>query len=457
MSHQADLDSVFNTRIEPKAPEVLIYSSADSPRLRYVCGFIFNHVLAVNFRITSNEDELSALTSAGINYSEKIISGTVQIIPHSLLFEKGVSGGHPDAVTKENKIWFFETKNSDNTVFHFDIFSAVFYFISRYEEWQNIQKDQHGRFEAKESLLFKHKFHLKPVVDHWILELRTYMRSVFPDFKFPDKKFRLISTIDVDNLYAYKAKGFTRILGATLKDLSKFDFKNLAQRLSVLSGRSPDPFDVYDEVSVFCKENEIPLFFFFLFHTGTRYDRTVDPASEAFKKVFEVLKKNKAIIGLHPSYNAAFTGGMLENELKSLISQADEKITLSRQHFLRFDIKTTPNLLLQCDIKTDFSMGFASMPGFRAGTSHPFSYYDFDKESETELLFVPFCGMDGAYFVYDTVNPDDAFQSLLDLALEVKKTQGYFISVFHERTFSNHLYPGFGPLYKKLHVKLKEL
>lgn len=457
MPQHTDLKNIFNTETALKAPLFLIYSPAVSVRLRYVCDFIFNRVLHVNFKITTDVNEFENRSTPGINYSEKKIHGAVQIIPQSLLFETGISTLQPEPFIKENRIWFFETESSDKSVFHFDIFCAVFYFISRCEEWQEVEKDQHERFETKASLLFKPKFHLKPVVDHWILELKAHLESVYPNVIFPEKKFRFVSTIDVDNLYAYKSKGFIRTLGAALKDLLKLDLKNLGQRLSVLSGRSSDPFDVYEEVSTFCLEKQIPLVCFFLFRTGTRYDRTVDPGSGAFKKVFEVLKKNKAMIGLHPSYDAAFKEGMLAGELENLSLQANEKINLSRQHFLRFDIKTTPKLLLRCGITTDFSMGFASTPGFRAGTSHPFKYYDFETETETELLFVPFCGMDGAYFVYDTISPDAAFQSLMDLAIEVRKTKGYFISVFHERTFSNHLYPGFGPLYKKLYVKLKEL
>jgi hypothetical protein len=102
-------------------------------------------------------------------------------------------------------------------------------------------------------------------------------------------------------------------------------------------------------------------------------------------------------------------------------------------------------------------MGYASAPGFRAGTSYPFHYFDFSKEQAADLLFLPFCAMDGAYYVYTNKNPEDAFNSLFSLAKEIKNTGGFFVTVFHERSFSNHLYPGFGSLYKRLHLRLKEL
>lgn len=102
-------------------------------------------------------------------------------------------------------------------------------------------------------------------------------------------------------------------------------------------------------------------------------------------------------------------------------------------------------------------MGFASTAGFRAGTSHPFFYYDFNEEAGGSLLMVPFCAMDGAYTVYGKTGPGQAQQELLELARETARVNGFFISVFHERSFSDHLYPGFGTLYKNLHLQLKEL
>ena len=235
------------------------------------------------------------------------------------------------------------------------------------------------------------------------------------------------------------------------------DFKNIAQRFLVLFNLKPDPFDVYEEISKFCLENNVPSFWFFLFRSGTTFDRTIDPKSSAYQKVFNYLKSNKAHIGLHPSYNTSVNADLLNEEVKNLTNKSGENVLYSRQHFLRFNIKTTPQELTKNGIVADFTMGYASVPGFRAGTSFPFYYYDFHLEKEQNLLMVPFCVMDGAFTIYQDTSPDKALETMLDLAKEVKKVNGFFISVFHERTFSNHLYKGFGTLYKNLHLKLKQL
>jgi hypothetical protein len=300
------------------------------------------------------------------------------------------------------------------------------------------------------------KYHLKPVVDIWINEFIALV-GTFGAVTLEKPRFTVMSTIDVDNLFAFKAKGLLRTAGAMVKDLLKGEGHSFISRLKVLAGKIPDPFDVYDDVSAFCESNQIPLVYFFLFRNGSRYNRTVNPRSGAFLKVFEKIKAHRGAIGLHPSYNTLVDKSLLREEVNRLSSRLMAPVLFSRQHYLRFDIRSTPKLLMECGIIADFTMGYASQPGFRAGTSFPFHYYDFEKEEETKLLFVPFCAMDGAYMVYEKYTPESALLSMMTLAREIKKTNGFFITVFHERTFYDHLYKGFGTLYKKLYGQAKQL
>lgn len=433
---------------------VTVYAEQKTARLDYVCGFIFGGVLNVRYKIISDTEAFDKSQELKINYSNQEIKDVFQVLPAGLLSEKTIQEKKPEPLIKNDKIWFYATSAGDLS---FDIFSAVFYFISRYEEWQSFEADRHGRFEAAASLLYKYKSHLKPVVDLWVMELAEGLKRFYPETKFPERKFRIISTIDVDNLYAYRSKGFIRTAGACAKDLLKGDFKNLGERMRVLQGKKKDPFDIYEEVSDLCFEHKIPLLYFFLFRTGTTYDRTVNPESGSFQAVFKSLKANHALIGIHPSYDASVKKDLMSHETKNLSKKAGEPITCSRQHFLRFDIRSTPASLIENGIELDFSMGFASAPGFRAGTSLPFYYYDFNAEKQSELLFVPFCVMDGVYTIYEHISADPALREMLALASEIKKVNGLFISVFHERSFSDHLYPGFGTLYKNLHSQLKAL
>jgi hypothetical protein len=62
--------------------------------------------------------------------------------------------------------------------------------------------------------------------------------------------------------------------------------------------------------------------------------------------------------------------------------------------------------------------------------------------------------MDGVWSVYGNADTATALRELEALAEDIRRQKGIFMSVFHERSFSDHLYPGFGTLYKKLHSGL---
>lgn len=436
-------------------PGILVYCEKPGPRLYYTFDFIFKRVLKCHYQLTDNETEYKTHEGVRINYSNREFPG-YKIVPDGLLNETHLRSGHPEAIHKNGQIYFFGAPDSV-TDLHFDVFAAVFYFISRYEEWQEYRADVHGRFEAGASLLYKHDAHLKPVVDQWIWEFASALKKQQPELEAGKPMFEYLSTIDIDNLYAYKAKSFLRVCGASARDLIKFNIKHFFERFQVLSGLKKDPFDIYDDIPAFAREQNYELLFFFLYRNGTPNDRTVKPGSLAFKEVFERLRAQGANIGLHPSYDSAFEETLLTREYELICNTAGHKINFTRNHFLRYNIRRTPHALMQLGVKADFTMGFASQPGFRAGTAHPFHYFDLVKNEAHHLLFVPFCAMDGAFINYNKTAPERIMKTLTDLAAEVKKTGGFYVTVFHESTISNHLYKGFGTLYKNLHLHLKQL
>jgi hypothetical protein len=433
----------FLPAVADNAPEINIYCPAFSARLEYTCRFIFRQVLKVNYKLVSKTEG-----RAHINYSAENIEAAVQVLPAGLLSETSVSTVQPIPTIKDGRAYFFPSEKSSGMPY--DIFSAVFFFISRYEEWQPYEKDAHGRFEAASAILFEHNLDLVPWVDRWIAELRDLLNDRFPALDIPQPEFRQLMTIDVDNLYAYRSKGIVRTCGGIVKDSLRGDFKGLGERLRVLSGAQKDPFDIYAEVSSECKSRNIPIAFFFLYGGNTKYDRSIGPSPEAYGPAFLALAENQAFIGLHPSYNTFDSQQVLAQELSLLRRHSGSDVNCSRQHYLRFDIKETPYIMLRSGIRADFSMGFASSPGFRAGTAYPFYYYDFKSEAATELLFVPFCAMDGAYTTYSKATADEALRSLKGLQTEVRKTGGWFVTVYHERTFSERLYPGYARVFKEL-------
>ncbi len=448
MDHKS-LHKLFQLTPKSDAPEFIIYSSKLNERLNYTCKFIFEFVLNCKYSITENKQLFKNSNAFKISYSTHSEKEIINISPYDLLFKTGVDESYKPKGTAKNGALYFHMSDSSCDL-GYDIFSSVFYFISRYEEWQKFEADKHGRFELQQSVLFKDGHHLKPQVNSWIEEFKQALLKFYPSIKFPQKKFQYISTVDVDNLYAYKHKSSARIIGASGRDVITFKLNNLIRRFNVLQGKMRDPFDVYDELNELSKAKNIPLFYFFLQRTGTEYDRTVDPNSSAFKELFEKLNKSGVGYGLHPSYETINNNELLKQEFDLMRKNSNSPIQISRQHYLRFNMKTTPRQLISNGVIADFSMGFASGAGYRAGTFTPFYYYDLENEKASDLLMVPFTVMDGVYFIYSNAGVAAAEKQILELAEEAKRLNGIFVTVFHERTFDEVLYPGFGGLYRKL-------
>jgi hypothetical protein len=453
--NQQDLQTLLQLNVSAQACVITVYAPVTSNRLNYVCQFVFNHVLNCQYVIT-NSVEIYKVASFKINYSTSDFKDGLQIQTQGFLENKTELPLNPSiSEVNGDKVIFLSPNTNQNYLLSFDVFSAVFFFISRYEEWQTTARDAHNRFEAEHSWLFKNNLLQTPIVDEWVYLLKAQLIKQFPSLSFPKKQFKYISTIDVDNLFAYQHKGIIRSVGGAFKDLIAGRFANVNERVNVLLKTKKDPFDIYDELSKHAVDTNYPLIYFFLFSNTTKYDRTVSPKNPIYKTIIKTVQQHQSLIGLHPSYDTDKNDLQLKQELNDWYAATNLKTTLSRQHYLRFDIKETPQLLIKNGILADFSMGFASQIGFRAGTSHPFHYFNFNTNQAETLLFVPFAWMDGYYFIYKSISAETLYTQVLNLAESVKKVNGLFISIAHERSFSDAIYKGFNATYKKLAIALK--
>lgn len=433
-------------------PQFIVLVSQINNRVTYTCDFIFHQALLCNYIITDNQNEFTASSLYKINYTTSTLSDSFQIIPSGFLPKAGVEETLPPVANVKSIPYFFPQQSGEIS---FDIFSAIFYLISRYEEWQKFVKDRHGRFEERNSILYKLSVLKKPIVDIWIDEFKTALLNKFSGITFPKREFKFISTIDVDNLYAFKGKPFHRNVGGAVKDLMRFDTPMFMARLATVFLGKADPFDKYDEQIKISRESGIPLIYFFLYKNNTEFDRTITPGHDQFKRLFEKLKKEKISFGIHPSYFSSDSPENIKAETELLSEHSQQKTILSRQHYLRFNIKSTPGYLEEAGIQFDFTMGFATASGFRAGTTLPFYYYNFEKEATLKVMAVPFTLMDGAYYIYSKAKMEDAKRDIELLREEAKKVNGLFVTVFHERSFADELYPGWRRLYSQIHHLIK--
>lgn len=102
---------------------------------------------------------------------------------------------------------------------------------------------------------------------------------------------------------------------------------------------------------------------------------------------------------------------------------------------MRLRFPETYRGLVDAGIGEDFSMGFADIIGFRAGTSVPFRWYDLESESPRNLLINPFHAMDVTLKKYMGLSPVEAEEHLLGLLGIVRQNGGQFCTVWHNSSF----------------------
>ncbi|MDQ3047427.1 MAG: polysaccharide deacetylase family protein [Bacteroidota bacterium] len=413
---------------------LLIYTHKITHRNKYIFNLIFKDILEIDFTLTADTDAFKKYDGPKLSYTNNILGDELFFSSRTLLFETGITDQNISVFDHGGEKVFFATGKS--SALPFDVFAAAFYLVSRYEEYLPHIRDEHDRFDAKDSLAFINGFLKKPVLNIWTGWIRQLLQKNFPQLEFPERKYEFISTIDIDNAYAYREKGFTRSIGGYLKSLSAFDIPELVERTRVLLGLQKDPYDTYDFQLDIKKKYQIQSIYFFLLGDYGVNDKNLPIQSKKFQSLIKMLG-DYADIGIHPSYGSNKSKEQLEKEVERLSKVLHRDVTKSRQHFLKLSLPETYRNLIDLDITDDYTMGFASQVGFRAGICTPFNFYDLDNELETKLKIHPFAVMEGTLKYYMKINAASAMDEIRPLIDEVKAVKGIFITLWHNDTLND--------------------
>ena len=417
--------------------DLLIFSETLSPRLEYVFNHIFVKQLGLKIGFTTQINDFIKSDKPKFSYSKLSISDSIFFQAHSLLYESDIIKQNINlSVYKKNPIFFLSSNNK--SALPFDPFAATFYMLSRYEEYLPYKKDRFSRFPASESLAFKNNFLKKPVVDKWILLIKEVLMKAYPNLNFRPHNFTYLNTIDVDNAFAYLEKGIFRTIGALSRSIIQFNFMDFVDRLAVLFLLKKDPYDTYEQIFEIHKKYNLKTIIFFLLANYGRLDRNVSSKSIKYQSMIQYLKRFFDI-GIHASYSSNWNFKNLNLEIKRLSNIIKEKITKNRQHYLVLNLPNSYQNLIANNISEDYSMGFPAEPGFRAGTSHSFSFFNLHDNTATNLLIHPFCVMDVTLMNYLKLKPEKAFSVIKLLIDEVKNVNGCFISIWHNESFQDSI------------------
>ena len=336
------------------------------------------------------------------------------------------------------------------SAYNFDLFSASFYLLTRYEEYLPFIKDKYGRFDAEESLAFEKGFLDKPLVNIWAIDLANKLQIAFPSLEILKSEYRFITTIDVDAAFAYRHKGMLRTMGAYAKDLLALDFQEMRNRTTAILKKQDDPFDTFDyQFAVHRKYNLNQIYFILFADYGTN-DKNTPTHSRIFRELVRWIADH-ADVGIHPSFTSNSVSGKLKNEIINLSKTLHREVVKSRQHFLILHLPSTYRNLINQGITDDYSMGYASQIGFRASICSSFLFYDLEMENTTTLRIHPFAAMEGTLRDYNQLNTEESIARYKKIIAEVKQVGGTYISIWHNESLSDKKrWKGWREVYEKM-------
>ncbi len=386
---------------------------------------VFTRILGIEVSYTTKVEDFIKHSGAKITYTKQPLQNEFFVRSNDLLFEQGINDIQINVIDWEGTPCFFTA--SENSSIPFDIFSASFYLLSRYEEYLPHVKDMHGRFSPKDSLAFQNDFLRLPVVDIWANKLLDRLLERFPDLEIKRKPYMYTSIIDVSSSHCYAHRGFTRSLAGFLLDLGNFRLKRLFKRIAVWFNPNNDPYNNFAFLIDIKKKYNLNCIFFFQFASYSTYDKNVSPNNNNFRFLIKSIA-DYCKVSLATSYNSFNDVELLKNEKKNLEGVINRQVEYSRIKYNRVDVPQKYRDLVDAGFTDDFTMGYTHEIGFRAGTSFPFYLYDINMEVQQPIRVHSFAFHD--YALHEDTSMHDILEKVKSLYQEVKKVNGELISVF---------------------------
>lgn len=431
--------------MELKSVNIICSRDINIQRLNYTIDFINDHPLKPDgIDIRLNPSESSDLE---INYGNKAEHG--YYMPAQFLFfgKSLADAGSVFAAPyffRGNTVYSVEASSKGSNEFLqgnsfcFDVFEAIFFHISRYEEVfaSDLQLDEHSRMKTGEHFLVKNRIHHLPVADHLII---AFFRAL--GFNVIDRPTRFSLTHDIDAIQKFntpvklpKSIGRVLLMGLGFKgvvSIIKWYFKTLFKREN-------DPYYVFD--SLLTSSNKFDKkAIFFVAGGKTRFDLFNRNYLKLLPHISSLASQKEYNIGFHPSYEAYNNSNVFRKELQHLRLKTNHKVSFVRTHFLRFDFRETFKIAQENGLIYDSSLGYNDDFGFRCGTGFEYHPYDFKNEKAYSILEIPLVVMDSSVLFYKCDEDAQCFRKKLMDFIGKNLYNTHICINFHNSTFDKSL------------------
>lgn len=413
---------------------ILVFCQKITPRIAYTFKHVFESSLGIPVSFTTVLESFIAHTGPKMSYGKKPLGNEFFIASTSLLFEQGIQPLAISVKKWKGIIYFFEVGKASKLPF--DMFSAVFYLLSRYEEYLPHLKDEHGRFLAAQSLAAKHNQLENPLVDLWIKELYLLLCDTYPSLEIKQyKKNKSIVLLDVVRPYKYL---YNSIVGNLLqwgKSIFHLNFWEVIEQLMVLLGLRKDPWDTFDEIKQRFFKVSFHTYYFFLYSKVSYYDRGISRMDTRFQS------KVKAVadyfdVSLLGSYFAKTNAKKFREECTTLNQLIHNEIKDIRFAWGVSTVGENYKALIAQEIEKDFSLVYPDQIGYRASTAIPFLFYDLINEMTTNLTVYPVVAIEESLRQF---SPSEAIKKLRAMAQNLPLSSGVHCFALSNKAFEKSI------------------
>ena len=333
----------------------------------------------------------------------------------------------------------------------YDLPGLILWSLTRCEEIGREEVlDRFGRFPASASHAMRFDYLDRPVVDEWLLTLSHVLRKVWPAFRVPPHVPKTEPSHDVDRPSRY---GFTdaktlvrRMAGDLRRGLGPRTVLRAPwmRRQAERSLSAEDPANNFDWIMDQSEQLGLRSTFYFITHPHPHPEDPRYPFdSPAIRDLMQRIDARGHAIGLHPSLGSFHAPERIAAEAERL-RQMQDRLGLrrdpagARMHYLQWRAETTPMALAAAGLAHDATLGFADRPGFRAGTAHPYPWYDLASDSRPDLIMRPLVVMDQCLISprHLGLSSQDALEAGQALAASAHGVGGTFTLLWHNDMFS---------------------
>ena len=309
-----------------------------------------------------------------------------------------------------------EQPSKGKTIIRTDIVYATFFYTSRAEEVINTQRDEHGRFAAKYSILSQKSRLQIPRLDEYARLVLKQLQQPLPEPGFA----HVYLTHDIDAISQYRSLHGT--VGGILRGEGK-------QVLAAWQDIHNDP--LYTFPWLLEQDAQVPNADVIYFVKRTN-GRGLDYPQYClwgpdYKQLKHMLRHSNVYMGVHGSYY----GSIPRIEYSKMF----------RAHFLRSSLEHMQRLA-DAGYTDDFTMGFADQAGFRLQTSRAVRWINPQTMQLTNLTLHPLLIMDNTLSQtnYMNLTEDEAYFLCERLIEKVKLHHGDLCLLWHNNNINDNTY-----------------